>query len=255
MKIRVLSDLHLEFGPLQIDPVGADLVILAGDVNTKRHGMAWALATFPDQPVAYVAGNHEFYGERFPGLISKLQQEAEGTNVHVLENESIPLGGYRIFGSTLWTDMALFGDAMLGGLAALAMNDYKHIRNSKDYRKLRPIDTRMQHEKSLWALKKFLNEGDPGRSVVVTHHAPSALSLHGHRRDDPVSCAYASNLDDLIMATQPLLWIHGHIHHPQRYMIGKTTILANPRGYHDREESDFDPDLVVDLEELRQSRL
>jgi hypothetical protein len=40
-------------------------------------------------------GNHEFYREKFPGLIDKLKLGAEGTNVHVLENDFVEIGGYR----------------------------------------------------------------------------------------------------------------------------------------------------------------
>ena len=36
---------------------------------------------------------------------------AEGTNVHVLENDSVEIGGYRFFGCTLWSNMELLGDA------------------------------------------------------------------------------------------------------------------------------------------------
>ncbi|MDB6079454.1 MAG: phosphoesterase [Akkermansiaceae bacterium] len=208
------------------------------------------MKTFRDQPVVYIAGNHEYYGERFPGLIAKLQEEAKGSNIHVLENEVFDYGGYRIFGGTLWTDLALFGDPLVGSMDALRMNDYKYIRHSVTYRKLQPVDTRMRHALAVGAIGSFLAAGDPRRSVVVTHHAPSPLSLHGHRRHEPVSCAYASRLEGLIMKHEPLLWTHGHIHTPQTYRIGGTRILANPRGYYDREDSGFNPNLVVDLDDV-----
>ena len=90
-------------------------------------------------------------------------------------------------------------------------------------------------------------EGDPQRSVVVTHHAPSILSLPAHRRSQPLSCAYASHLDDFIRLHSPLLWIHGHIHHSQDYRIGTTRVLANPHGYIDEPNPAFDPLLMVEL--------
>jgi hypothetical protein len=46
-------------------------------------------------------GNHEFYREKLPGLIDELKMGAKGTNVHVLENDSVEIGGYRFFGSSI----------------------------------------------------------------------------------------------------------------------------------------------------------
>ncbi len=247
IRIRVLSDLHLEFGPITLPKVEADLVILAGDVHTKLNGIRWIRDNIPDTPAIYLAGNHEYYGEKLPGLIDKIREEAAGSNVHFLENESIEFGGFRFFGATLWTDMDLHGDQHTGCLNALYMNDYKRIRRSSDYRKLRPVDTRALHHESIQHIERFLETGDPASSVVITHHAPSILSLPEGCREDAINCAYASNLDRFIEHHSPLLWIHGHIHHSQDYTIGRTRILSNPRAYVEDPNPDFDPALVIDL--------
>ena len=247
MRIHVLSDLHLEFGPIEIPKVDADLVVLAGDVHVKLHGIRWIRETFPTTPVIYVAGNHEYYGEALPRLLEKIREEAAGTNVHVLENASLDLKGFRFFGATLWTDMELHGDHHVGCLEALQMNDYKRIRKTPSYRKLRPADTRALHSETVPQIERFLKSGDPRRSVVVTHHAPSIHSLPERRRSERVSCAYASHLDPLITTYAPLLWIHGHIHHSQDYEIGRTRILSNPRAYIDSPNPGFQAGLVIDL--------
>jgi len=66
MRIQVLSDLHAELDPrgakADIFDLGADLVILAGDIDKAGHGVCWAADTWPDTPVVYVVGNHECYG-------------------------------------------------------------------------------------------------------------------------------------------------------------------------------------------------
>lgn len=247
MRIRILSDLHLEFGPIDLPQVEADLVILAGDVHTKLNGIRWIREAIPDTPVIYLAGNHEYYGDKLPGLLDKIREEAAGTNIHLLENQSLELGGFRFFGATLWTDMELYGDQYAGCLEALNMNDYKRIRKSSDYRKLRPIDTRNWHHESMSHLERFLQAGDPRKSVVITHHAPSLLSFPEEFRDRAVNCAYASNLDPFIEQYSPLLWIHGHIHYSQDYTIGRTRILCNPRAYVGDTNPAFDPTLVIDL--------
>ena len=248
MRVHILSDLHLEFGPFDYPDVGADLVIFAGDVHTKMNGLKWILETITHVPVIYIMGNHEYYGAKLPRLVKKLQSEAQGSNVHVCENDVVEVGGFRLIGCTLWTDMALQGDVMIGSIEALhQMNDYKRIRHSLSYKKLRPEQTRQCHRASVSAIRAFLGSGNARRSVVVTHHAPSILSLPEHRRDELISCAYASHLDALICEYRPALWIHGHIHHSHDYRIGDTRVIANPRAYIDEPNPNFDPSLVIEL--------
>jgi len=253
MRLHILSDLHLEFGPFDFPEVEADLVILAGDIHTKLNGIRWIKETIEDTPVLYLCGNHEYYGEKYPRLLDKIREESEGTNVHLLEDDSFEMSGFRFFGSTLWTDMELMGDHHVGCVEAMRMNDYKRIRSTPTYRKLRPIDTRVAHQRTVRNIDGFLEEGDASKSIVITHHAPSILSLPERRRDEAISCAYASHLDSLIQEHCPLLWIHGHIHHSQNYNIGKTRIISNPRAYVDDPNLDFSSDLIVELEDLEKS--
>jgi len=49
--------------------VGADVVVLAGDVHAKDRGLKWIFDQKFEVPVLYVLGNHEFYRKKFPGLI------------------------------------------------------------------------------------------------------------------------------------------------------------------------------------------
>ena len=72
---------------------------------------------------------------------------------------------------------------------------------------------------------------------MVTHHAPSIRSIADRYKSDPVSAAFASNMDDFILEHQPRLWIHGHTHESFDYEIGKTRVVCNPRGYASIEEN------------------
>ena len=65
MRIHILSDLHLEFEAFQPKDVHADLIVLAGDIHTGKNGIKWIFKAFPERPVIYVLGNHEFYGQKF----------------------------------------------------------------------------------------------------------------------------------------------------------------------------------------------
>ena len=53
MRLYIISDLHLEFGPFVPPAMDADAIILAGDTATGVRGVDWAASTFPDIPVLY----------------------------------------------------------------------------------------------------------------------------------------------------------------------------------------------------------
>jgi hypothetical protein len=204
--------------------------------------------------VLYVAGNHEHYDERIGRLHEKLREDAAGSNVVILENETFEFGGYRFFGATLWTDFALLGDRQSSMLRAgekgTGMNDYRKIRRH-DTSRLQPKHTVMLHADSRLALTQFLASGDRTKSVVITHHAPSIKSLPARNHDDLISAAYASNMEELIVAQGPTLWIHGHIHTPMQYSISSTRVINNAQGYPKdptEQNNAFRRDLVIQLD-------
>ncbi len=247
MKLHILCDLHIEFYDFEVPDVGADVVVLAGDVHVKEKGLKWILDQDINVPVIYVLGNHEFYRDKFPSLIDKLKREAKGTNVHVLENDVFELSGYRFFGCTLWSDMDLFGNAPVAmDAAASGINDYQLIRNSYTYRRLTPEETVTWHKKSVTKLQEFLGAGRPDKSIVVTHSCPSLQSIPERFQDHRLVPAFASNMESLIYDYQPRLWIHGHTHDSLDYRIGKTRIICNPRGYvPNADNPEFDPYLLT----------
>jgi Icc-related predicted phosphoesterase len=125
------------------------------------------------------------------------------------------------------------------------MTDFKSIRHWPSFKKFQPHHARQAHVNSQQALRNFLQSGERDRSIVITHHAPSARSLPEKFKADPLSGAYASNMDDFIEELGPKLWIHGHIHQPSSYTVGTTRVVANPCGYPG--EEGFIPDHVIEL--------
>ncbi len=251
MRVRILSDLHREFGHVELPDIPADLVILAGDIDRGTRGVAWAKQRFPDTPVLYVCGNHEFYGERIGRLQENLREATAGSNVRLLDNEVADIGGWSFFGATLWTDFNLLGDPQSAMFAAASkttgMNDYRKIRRL-DTGRLMPKHTALLHAESRLALTRFLDGTDRSRSVVITHHAPTFRSIPAQKRNAIASAAYASNLDELIMEHGPAVWIHGHIHSPRDFIVGRTQILNNAQGYPDETtRTYFRTDLVIEL--------
>ncbi|ROI00217.1 metallophosphoesterase [Chryseobacterium daecheongense] len=248
MKIQIISDLHQEFGYTDLNFDRSDVVVLAGDVNLGTKGVEWIKSKIPDKPVLYVLGNHEYYKGSYPKTLNKIKEAAIGSNVIVLEDNFIDLDGIRFHGTTLWTDFSIFGDPMqYGMICQSAMNDYKKIKRDPSYSKMRTIDIFKIHQLSRIWLKESLTHSKDLKNIVITHHAPSIQSVPEHFKNDPVTSAYASNLEDFIVEHQPLYWIHGHIHTPCRYKIGKTEIICNPHGYIDEKYNGYDKELIVEV--------
>ena len=252
MRILLLSDLHLEFEAYTPPAVNVDVVVLAGDINLGSAGIDWAMDAFPDVPVVYVLGNHEYYRHSFDRLAIQLAHRAEGTNVHVLERGSVEIKGVRFLGCTLWTDFALFGDAA-NVMRSIGddMSDYVVISAGlESNRKLTPDDTLGSHQRSRKWLRGELTRFKYQKCVVVTHHAPSIRSLALIDRFDPLSTAYASAMDEFVESSGASLWVHGHVHESVDYMIGGTRVVANARGYprhYSRNNPDFDPLRVLEI--------
>ncbi|HSB64958.1 MAG TPA: metallophosphoesterase, partial [Anaerolineales bacterium] len=219
-----------------------------GDIQPGVKALPWIKEYFSEKQVIYVLGNHEFYGQAIPKHSHKLKELVQGSNIYVLENDCLLLGDVVFLGCTLWTDFKLFGDPRVAGFYATeSMNDYKKIRVSPDYRKLRSLDTAGLHFRSrTWLADQF--EVYRGRKiVVVTHHLPSARSLPEGYADDILNAAYASHMDAYVEKSSAKLWIHGHKHRSQDYFIGNTRVICNPRGYPEKPNPGFSPGLVVEV--------
>jgi hypothetical protein len=128
--------------------------------------------------------------------------------------------------------------------AAQRLNDHRLIANGA--RRWSPQDGVDEHTASRAWLAKQLKRRSRCPQVVVTHHAPSRRSVQPEYRDDLLTAAFASNLDDLV--GEAALWVHGHIHGPSDYVLGGCRVVANPRGYVGlREDGAFDAALVVEM--------
>lgn len=262
MKILTLSDLHLDQWSkyaLQFDVTTSnpDLVVLAGDIHQGVRAVDWAKKTFAGLPVIYIHGNHEAYGMNLDEVIRDLRQACAGTNVHFLHMDEIVLEGVRYLGSCLWTDFKLLGDDTRQAAMRESedlMNDYRLIRirlaaARPPYRKLRAADTARFHAEQRAWLQKKLDEPFEGKTVVVTHMAPSMRSVPDEYATDPVSAAFSSRLDHLVEKAD--LWIHGHTHTSMDYEIGKCRVVANPCGYRldigCAENEWFNPNFIVEV--------
>ncbi len=250
MKLHILSDLHTEFDSFEIPDLPSSVVVVAGDIGIKLQGFKSILAQRRAQKIICVAGNHEYYGASIPYWTTKFRRFTSKTNVDFLENDEVIIDGVRFLGCTLWTDFELFGDELRQSAmdtARAMMTDYRRIRLSPRFRRLRPFDTSVFHRTSLGWLKRRLGVSFDGPTVVVTHHAPSPRSLPRGYRKNIISPAYASALDHLLDGDRISLWIHGHTHFCVDYEQSGTRVISNQRGYPDEPAPGFQDDLIVEL--------
>ncbi|MEH6641934.1 metallophosphoesterase [Vreelandella glaciei] len=253
MRLRILSDLHLEFfdGSRELPAVDADVVILAGDIHRKSEGLAWARHRFPDMPIIYVPGNHEFYGTCMPQLREELVREAERLNIELLDNRAVTLGGVRFYGTTLWTDFALYANdatqnpAHTESKALRYMPDFKIVEASPGIT-FTPLASRQLHAEALAWLESQLAQPFDGPKVVISHHAPLHDCIPGQYLGDALSPAFASNLPHLMGKMD--VWVHGHVHEPVDMLRNGTRVIANPGGYpYEFTPELFKPDWVIDV--------
>lgn len=257
MKLRILSDLHIEHYPLHLKGGVEDVVVLAGDIYLKAHGIKWALENFgKEKHIIYVPGNHEFYNQ---GEISETMQTIwdvckKFDNVHplVVPGDSCVIDGVRFIGGTLWTDF------MLHGIANETASKIAAMRGLNDYYCIEDMGTAMTAQKTQQLHREFLdgmaqNYGSTleEKVVVVTHMAPSSQSCHRKYVGDPLNPAYASRLEDWILDRPRIkAWFHGHVHNTADYQIGDCHVVANPRGYasfNKQENPTFNPNLIIEV--------
>lgn len=278
MLLWILSDLHIELTrgwdlPSDDARPRFDVLVVAGDLIPRaERGVKWLRERVPDRPVIYVMGNHEAYGADIQRTLEKAKDAAAGTNVHVLENETVRIGDVTFAGATLWTDFALKGDAHRAMMiAGDRMNDYKKIRIAAYRRRFLPHHALTRHLKSRAFLKAEMRKprGD-GKLVVVTHHAPVPVPVpemsHESRRlgtDHGLDAAYRSDLrslmspvpdDDRGALWPPDLWIYGHTHESEDTVIFSTRVVSNAKGYgpwppqqRAWDNLHFDPNLVIEI--------
>lgn len=252
MKLYVVSDLHLEFGQFQPPESAdaADVIVLPGDIWKKDHGIHWARATWPNHPIIYLAGNHEFYGSQRQEVLTRLRTAAEETGVHFLEKDEVVIDGVRFLGCTLWTNFMLYGESnrkLSMAHCTEYISDFRVIHEGPAH--FSTVDSiRLFNESAAW-LERKLDEDFDGPTVVVTHHLPSTKSVATRWQGDLGSAAFASNLDHLL--GRSALWIHGHTHDSFDYVAKGTRVICNPRGYcradGAHENASFNPGLIIEL--------
>lgn len=243
MKLRIMSDLHLEFEEegapaFNIPPLGDDTVlVLAGDICVwETHRADWVRLIHNHwslyKAIIIVAGNHEFYNQGDVAYTMNEMKEAFKMfeNVHFLDDEWLILDDVVFIGSTMWTDLNQRNPGTLWHVLS-RLNDFSQIT----------VEGERLNPDLFWGLNKMakvflqnaLDTFSEHKRVVVTHHLPSRRSVPLRYQERPENWGYVCEMDEMILDNGPDLWIHGHTHDSMDYPIGNTRIICNPRGYVD----------------------
>ena len=252
MKIALASDVHLEFGPLEItNTESADILVLAGDICVAQHFkaqdkfikrymefFAQCSAEFPQ--VIYVLGNHEHYNGDFAYTKIVLADAVkEFENIHVLNNETYQLSDITFIGTTLWTNMNEEDSLTLYHMKSM-MNDFRCVKNSNRpiYRtvplyddgeynvdrkvighkqkaepsRFSPEDAVVEHRKALDYINAVISGKDDSKCVVVGHHCPSHKSIAERWRKDTVMNGGFASQLDDYISYRPQIKLWVHGH-------------------------------------------
>lgn len=275
MKVQLLSDLHLESHPSFLPTAApqADLLVLAGDIASYQAGSLltdsdYGLRRFSPRfgwptPVLFVPGNHEYDGQDFEAAHARMRDICQRLGIHFLEQAVVtsselgvtsdtgpPCALVRFIGTTLWTDFDGLNpthDAALRQKAFRAANH--HLHKAAIMRRGAPFLAEHVREQALvcqhW-LRQALQTPFEGRTVVITHHAPSLLSRDARYGLSPGTAGFCNALDHLLPEAQ--VWLHGHLHCAHDYLHGGCRVLSNPMGYaHKNEQQHFNPALCIDV--------
>jgi Icc-related predicted phosphoesterase len=190
MKLVCISDTHQSHKGVTIPP--CDILVCSGDVTIRghKHEVISFLNWFTTQPAkhkVFIAGNHDFIFQEQPEVIKKL---VEGYDVIYLEESSVTLMGYKIYG-TPWTPefhaWAFNGDEQQCRLTA----------------SLIPLDTDI-----------LLSHGPPADIL------DSVLRPPGKR----VGCYY---MRERLREVKPLVHAFGHIHEDYGVHVEDGTVFVN----------------------------
>lgn len=267
MKVRVLSDLHLESEAFDYRDRGEDVVVLAGDIAEwipmAMHHREALFHAMRRKRVLYVLGNHEFHHrtESMDDIVASIRA---GLPAHVtlLHREAVEIGGVRFLGTPLWTDFRLGDEVQRHGhslgreramhAAALSIPDFVYMADARG-EWIGPEGMAALHEMDrTWLSNQIGIAGRDGVPVVVvTHWLPSPESVALQHQGSILTPYFASDCRDL-MRPPVRLWCHGHTHVPRGYRHPgtETWIACNPRGTGPlgaQVERGFDPGLVVEV--------
>lgn len=242
MRIHLVSDLHLELSksyPTYLSKVEADTLVLAGDIGkpfTDKYENFIDYCAKLFKHVIIVAGNHEYYQSKLKKSMLEIDNRIKEIcdkhdNTYFLQRSSIVIDNIRFVGCTLWSLCEKYANKT---------NDFDNIKHMT-------IATYLQLHMSDSKYLDNILDTTTYFTVVVTHHVPSYKLINSKYKGDITNSFYASHLDHIISKAN--VWLCGHTHSSLNMVINNCQCVINAYGYPSerREDTGFDPDLIIDL--------
>ncbi|WP_044211511.1 metallophosphoesterase [Flammeovirga sp. OC4] len=250
MKIQICSDLHLEFeenrkwikeNPLEVK---GEILIIAGDTYYLDQDFAeldfiQKVSTLFER-VFLIPGNHEYYNGFDLSITLDHYCMDILPNVHLVNNYSIVIDGYRLIFSTLWSKISPHNT-----IIERRMNDFHRIKYNGELIDIEKYND--VHKKCFDFLQSEINK--PENKIVITHHLPSKECNHPDFYGSILNQAFCVDKTDFILENTIQYWIYGHSHRNMMdFQIGNTQMLTNQLGYVQLgEHQSFDLGKVIHL--------
>ncbi len=249
VKIRYLSDLHLEFIETnKIDdfikqiPSGIDeICVLAGDIGNPYKSNYDIFMNFISKhfkKTFIIAGNHEYYNKK--KTIKDINEYMKDyfqkfNNISFLNNNYEIYNDYCFVGTTLWSKITN---------PQYEINDVYKIRNFNynEYNKLNMLSVKFLED-------TLLNNE---KCIIITHHMPSESLIDIKYKTttmQPYNQWFYCNMDELIETNKNKIkcWIYGHTHEASNVMINGIPFLCNPIGYpNENQNINFSTTIVIE---------
>lgn len=255
MKLRIISDLHLEgFIGQSIETLSARFIpktefdheqtlVLAGDICSKSFTLFKFIKEVASRfkHVFFVPGNHEFYRNTFSSWEEDAKEALDELQnvswVNGREVKSFIYEGHTFVLGTLWGD---------GGYTPLdsyavhnALNDFRLIGTGVDeeleFIKFSVGDMIQLYQKQSLQIKQYVELSEKP-VIVITHHLPSRLlvSERFKANGEGINGGFVGCCESWLQYKNPKLWIHGHTHdyiNTELEEFGGMKVICNPLGY------------------------
>lgn len=227
MKFQYFSDLHTEgfnndlSSILPIEKLISKEegpIFLAGDIMVYGRNINNPARMFSEyykqgKNLIYIPGNHEYYGSDVDYMRESIMQYTK-----VIADSKV-----IILMTPLWSYL----NERVAPEAEYGVSDFRLIKGhtAKTHNEIH------EYCRSFLEVNLAKYQNDTRKKIIVTHFTPSYNSIHPKWHGNILNTYFSNNLDEMILKYEPDIWIHGHTHDHFDYMIGKTRVLCNPRGY------------------------
>ena len=230
LKIKVLSDIHLEFSQFEIEKDDCDMLILCGDVceivNTTLFLTFIEKCCSIFDEVIYIPGNHEYYNSSIQE-VNNFLKNIKYKNFIYLNEKTFRYHNIVFIGAVLWSNISNENSKKIQN----HINDYRLIRN------FTVEESNALHNKHKVFIDKNLDTYRDFIKVVITHHTPLIHNTSHPKFDNSFTNeAFSTDLSPIVKKAD--YWICGHTHYCNDFMFESCRVILNCKGYSNNKNFD-----------------